>query len=315
VSPQRDRKGPAIANASPLRGISVPLAGRPDAPFLVGAGTILRRHELEAARRARADFAVAPLLDVSLIDTAVSEGLPFIPGAFTPSEMHAAWSAGATFVKLFPASAVGPSFVRELFGSALVSMMSFSGIMALGYYHVAIIAVLVGLSDAQDRAHVRIEFAQFPLAVDRDRLRQAIRGDHFFDLLVVNQRQRLPIGRPRDARGFGRLDVLVDALEQCLVEDDVERRQLAAQDELRRHVVFALLGTVGGHRGAAKQLDDAFGNASTDIYAYERVGIAKGRTWIIGPNAGQGGTIPVSGGWGAVADRLDGEPGVDQPGW
>jgi len=38
-----------------------------------------------------------------------------------------------------------PSFVRELFGTALVTMMSFSGIMALGYYHVAIIAVLVAL--------------------------------------------------------------------------------------------------------------------------------------------------------------------------
>jgi hypothetical protein len=38
-----------------------------------------------------------------------------------------------------------PVFVRQLFGTALVSIMSFSGIMALGYYHVAIVAVLVGL--------------------------------------------------------------------------------------------------------------------------------------------------------------------------
>jgi 2-dehydro-3-deoxyphosphogluconate aldolase/(4S)-4-hydroxy-2-oxoglutarate aldolase len=92
------------------------LAERPDGPFIVGAGTILRRNQLEAARRAGAEFAVAPLLDVSLVDTAVSEHLPFIPGAFTPSEVHTAWAAGATFVKLFPASAVGPSFVRELRG-------------------------------------------------------------------------------------------------------------------------------------------------------------------------------------------------------
>lgn len=92
------------------------LVARADGPFLVGAGTILTRHALESARRAEADFAVAPLIDLSLIDTAVSEGLPFIPGALTPSEIHAAWSAGATFVKLFPASAVGPGFVRELRG-------------------------------------------------------------------------------------------------------------------------------------------------------------------------------------------------------
>jgi 2-dehydro-3-deoxyphosphogluconate aldolase/(4S)-4-hydroxy-2-oxoglutarate aldolase len=92
------------------------LSIRTDGPFLAGAGTILTRHELEAARRAHADFAVSPLIDLSLIDTAVSEGLPYIPGALTPSEIHAAWSAGATFVKLFPASAVGPGFVRELRG-------------------------------------------------------------------------------------------------------------------------------------------------------------------------------------------------------
>ncbi len=90
------------------------LADRADGPFLVGAGTVLRRGELEAARRAGADFGVASVLDTLLVATAVEEGLPFIPGAFTPTEIAVAWAAGATFVKLFPASAVGPSFVREL---------------------------------------------------------------------------------------------------------------------------------------------------------------------------------------------------------
>jgi 2-dehydro-3-deoxyphosphogluconate aldolase/(4S)-4-hydroxy-2-oxoglutarate aldolase len=46
----------------------------------------------------------------------VSQGLPFIPGALTPTEIHAAWSVGATFVKLFPASAVGAQAVREMRG-------------------------------------------------------------------------------------------------------------------------------------------------------------------------------------------------------
>ena len=101
---------------SDLRALRDRLGGRNDGPFLVGAGTILRRPELEAARRADADFGVAPLLDTDLVDTAVNEGLPFIPGAFTPTEVDTAWSAGATFVKLFPASALGPTFVRELRG-------------------------------------------------------------------------------------------------------------------------------------------------------------------------------------------------------
>ncbi len=106
----------ALTAEADLEAVRTYLAGRTDGPFLVGAGTILRRNQLEAARRAGADFAVAPLLDASLVDTAVSEGLPFIPGAFTPTEVHAAWWAGATFVKLFPAAAVGPTFVRELRG-------------------------------------------------------------------------------------------------------------------------------------------------------------------------------------------------------
>jgi 2-dehydro-3-deoxyphosphogluconate aldolase/(4S)-4-hydroxy-2-oxoglutarate aldolase len=101
---------------SDLTAVRAHLDARTDGPFLLGAGTVLRRHELEVARRAAADFAVAPLLDPMLVSTAVEEGLPFIPGAMTPTEASTAWSAGATFVKLFPASAVGPTFVRELRG-------------------------------------------------------------------------------------------------------------------------------------------------------------------------------------------------------
>jgi len=60
-----------------------------------------------------------------------------------------------------------PGFVRELFGTALVSMMSFSGIMALGYYHVAIVAVLVGLVvviATEPAAEVEAGFADLVLA-------------------------------------------------------------------------------------------------------------------------------------------------------
>ena len=102
--------------AADLEAVRTRLAARPDGTFKVGAGTVTRRHDLEAARRAGADFAVSPLLDPDLVSTAADEGLPFVPGAFTPTEVASAWAAGATFVKLFPASAAGPSFVRELRG-------------------------------------------------------------------------------------------------------------------------------------------------------------------------------------------------------
>ncbi len=104
----------ARAAVPDLAAVVARLHARPDGPYLVGAGTVLRRGELEAARRAGVDFAAAPLLDPLLVATAVEEGLPFLPGALTPTEVAAAWAAGATFVKVFPASAVGPSFVRQL---------------------------------------------------------------------------------------------------------------------------------------------------------------------------------------------------------
>jgi 2-dehydro-3-deoxyphosphogluconate aldolase / (4S)-4-hydroxy-2-oxoglutarate aldolase len=86
------------------------------AEALVGAGTIRSGPQLAAACDAGADFAVAPLLDLDLVRRSVDEGMPFVPGAMTPTEIASAWAAGATFVKLFPASAVGAGFVRELRG-------------------------------------------------------------------------------------------------------------------------------------------------------------------------------------------------------
>jgi 2-dehydro-3-deoxyphosphogluconate aldolase / (4S)-4-hydroxy-2-oxoglutarate aldolase len=106
----------APAAADDLAAVRALVCARDDGPCLVGAGTVTSRKQLEAARRAGAEFAVAPFLDLSLVGAATAEGLPFIPGVFTPTEARAAWVAGATFVKLFPASAVGPQFVRELRG-------------------------------------------------------------------------------------------------------------------------------------------------------------------------------------------------------
>ena len=83
---------------------------------LVGAGTVMTAAQLDAAQGAGAAFAVSPVLDPTLSRDAVAGGLPWIPGAMTPTEIRGAWEAGATFVKLFPASAVGPELVRELRG-------------------------------------------------------------------------------------------------------------------------------------------------------------------------------------------------------
>lgn len=85
-------------------------------PLIVGAGTVLSREAAESAANAGAAFLVSPHGDPSLVRWALAAALPVFPGAMTPTEIVAMWDAGATAVKIFPASAVGPSFIREVRG-------------------------------------------------------------------------------------------------------------------------------------------------------------------------------------------------------
>ena len=87
-----------------------------DGSLLVGAGTVLDVPKATAAVEAGARFLVSPHTDGELIRWAVAGRIPIFPGAFTPSEILAAWRAGASAVKLFPASTVGPPYLRELRG-------------------------------------------------------------------------------------------------------------------------------------------------------------------------------------------------------
>jgi 2-dehydro-3-deoxyphosphogluconate aldolase/(4S)-4-hydroxy-2-oxoglutarate aldolase len=91
------------------------LAAR-DPSRLVGAGTVRSPDQVSAAFDAGAEFGVSPVLDLAILAAALDAGLPFVPGAYTPTEADAAWRAGATFVKLFPGSSLGPDHVRELRG-------------------------------------------------------------------------------------------------------------------------------------------------------------------------------------------------------
>ena len=86
------------------------------AGMAIGAGTVL---SIEAAGRAvdaGATFLVTPHTDPALVAWAAARGIPALPGAATPTEVLAGWRAGAAAVKLFPASVVGPGFLREIRG-------------------------------------------------------------------------------------------------------------------------------------------------------------------------------------------------------
>ena len=80
---------------------------------VVGAGTVLTADQAKAAADAGAAFLVSPVLDPELSGVA---GVPFYPGGLTPTEIFRAHAAGAPLVKLFPAGAVGPRYLKDLHG-------------------------------------------------------------------------------------------------------------------------------------------------------------------------------------------------------
>jgi 2-dehydro-3-deoxyphosphogluconate aldolase/(4S)-4-hydroxy-2-oxoglutarate aldolase len=82
----------------------------------IGAGTVLSIESAGRAVDAGATFLVMPHLDPALVAWASARGIPAFPGCATPTEVLAAWRAGAAAVKAFPASVLGPGFVRELRG-------------------------------------------------------------------------------------------------------------------------------------------------------------------------------------------------------
>ena len=79
-------------------------------------GTIATAAEALRAIEAGAKYLVTPLTDPSVIAAAVAHGVAIYPGGLTPTELFAGWSAGATAVKVFPASVVGPGYVSMLRG-------------------------------------------------------------------------------------------------------------------------------------------------------------------------------------------------------
>jgi len=80
----------------------------------VGAGTVLDEKAARDVIAAGARFVVSPTLDRSVVRYCRDKGVACLPGAFSPTELLEAWRAGASLVKLFPASAVGPRYLREV---------------------------------------------------------------------------------------------------------------------------------------------------------------------------------------------------------
>jgi 2-dehydro-3-deoxyphosphogluconate aldolase/(4S)-4-hydroxy-2-oxoglutarate aldolase len=84
---------------------------------VIGAGTLLSLADLESAITAGAEFLFTPHTNLNLIQAAVQQQVPIIPGALSPTEIVAAWQAGASCVKVFPIETVGGAeYIRHLQG-------------------------------------------------------------------------------------------------------------------------------------------------------------------------------------------------------
>jgi len=78
------------------------------------AGTVRRPEQVDEAAAAGAEAVVSPALSATVLERARALGVPAVPGALTPTEIEAAWRAGAALVKLFPGSLGGPRYVRDV---------------------------------------------------------------------------------------------------------------------------------------------------------------------------------------------------------
>jgi 2-dehydro-3-deoxyphosphogluconate aldolase/(4S)-4-hydroxy-2-oxoglutarate aldolase len=118
--------------------------------LMVGAGTVLDLDALGAARAAGASFIVLPTLVPAVVERCAADRVPVFPGALTPQEIHAAWTAGATMVKVFPAGVFGPTYLRDIKGPfADLELLAVGGVDAANmaaYFSCGASAVAFGAS-------------------------------------------------------------------------------------------------------------------------------------------------------------------------
>ncbi len=95
----------------------------------IGAGTVLSVEEAKMALDSGAQFIVAPDFEEKVAAFCVENKLAYFPGALTPTEIQKAWKSGATMVKVFPASQMGPDYFKQVKGPFdKVKLMAVGGV-------------------------------------------------------------------------------------------------------------------------------------------------------------------------------------------
>ncbi len=91
-------------------------AAEAPAGTVVGAGTVMTAADAEAVIDAGAQFVVSPMLDNQILEACARRGALAAPGCFSPTEISTAMKAGAPLSKIFPASILGPAYLRAIRG-------------------------------------------------------------------------------------------------------------------------------------------------------------------------------------------------------
>ena len=84
--------------------------------FLLGAGTVTDAGTARRVIDAGARFVVSPVFRRDVLEACHTRDVAVMPGCFSPTEILDAWEAGADIVKVFPATALGPGFIKDIRG-------------------------------------------------------------------------------------------------------------------------------------------------------------------------------------------------------
>jgi 2-dehydro-3-deoxyphosphogalactonate aldolase len=103
-----------LNSPDPIASVRRAAAHFKDSDVHVGAGTVLRPDEVGEVAEAGGSYIVSPNFNEAVVRRTKELGLISIPGFFTPSEAFAAVDAGADYLKLFPARANGPGYIKDL---------------------------------------------------------------------------------------------------------------------------------------------------------------------------------------------------------
>jgi 2-dehydro-3-deoxyphosphogluconate aldolase/(4S)-4-hydroxy-2-oxoglutarate aldolase len=139
--------------------------------LLLGVGTVLDAEQAARALDAGAGFLVAPGLDIDVVAAARRAGALAMPGALTPTEIVAAWRAGADVVKLFPARLGGPKYLADVLAPLdEIPLLPTGGVdetNAADFIRAGAVGVAVGGSIVNARAVAEGQFEQMAERIGR----------------------------------------------------------------------------------------------------------------------------------------------------